>query len=82
MQNIPKPEAVPYFEVGDRVELTDPHALKPGRRGVVTYNRKLRRVGVKWDDDGTTAQIRRRMLRKLTDLELLVEGWEADVWPV
>lgn len=45
-----------------------------GRRGTVTYHRKLNRIGVRWDDDNTPAQIRVRHLRKLTELELLAEA--------
>jgi hypothetical protein len=58
-----------------------------GRRGTVTYHRKLNRIGVRWDDDDTPAQpmpivlglalegqIRVRHLRKLTELELLAEA--------
>lgn len=72
------------FRTGDRVEVVDRRldaglhsshiaVMQVGRRGTVTYHRKLRRIGVKWDDDGSTAQIRVRHLRKLTELELLAE---------
>lgn len=72
------------FRTGDRVEVVDRRddaglhsshiaVMHVGRRGTVTYHRKLRRIGVKWDD-GSTAQIRVRHLRKLTDLERLAEA--------
>jgi hypothetical protein len=45
----------------------------------VTYDRKQRRIGVMWDDDGSTAQILVRHLQKLTPVELLAEADDADV---
>jgi len=84
----PNPQNAAYghgFKKGDRVAIVDGDVerhggtapLEPGKRGTVTYDRKLRRVGVKFDDDGSTAQIRTRYLRKLDELEVLVEGYEA-----
>lgn len=57
-------------------DLPEERSMYPGRKGVVTWGKKLRRVSVTWDDDGTCAQIRVRFLRKLHELEVLAEAAE------
>jgi hypothetical protein len=82
LAHVPRP-TTHGFRRGDRVKLVTmtepPSVLRSGRRGTVTYDRKQRRVGVMWDDDGSTAQILVRHLQKLTPVELLAEADDADV---